>query len=165
MDPYHIRREWNAKDTPPGILTLTKLPIPVRGAASLARHFQPNLARPLEEITPPSRIDFLAQPLRLPPIVTRSHRPAEGAIHRSSESIIVRGIARSHLAQMKKFFPLFGPGLFTVSSFVRSPWTIHFGGWMGARRAVHAFLLLPSLLVRGGEGPGSDSCDSESASL
>jgi hypothetical protein len=61
---------------------------------------------------------------------------------RRREYWFVRG---SYLAQMKKFLPLFGPGLFTVSSFVGSPWTSQSGGFTGARSVVHAFLLSPLL--------------------
>jgi hypothetical protein len=34
---------------------------------------------------------------------------------------------------MKNFFPLFRPGLLTVSSLAGSPWTRHLGGASGAR--------------------------------
>ena len=62
---------------------------------------------------------------------------------------------------MKNVFPLFGPGLFTVYSLAGSPWTVHFGAWIGAMSWDQAALLLEHdpFPVEDIRDSGSASCE------
>ena len=58
---------------------------------------------------------------------------------------------------MKKFFPLFGPALVTVSSLAGSLWIRQVGGWSGARRCDHVVVVCAPFGFVGGVEEAEDS--------